>query len=340
MRVWVRPILILLFLVLIPMPAWSIIIETTDGKTIRGHFIEKQPLHVVLRVDGSNEKIRVENNKIKKLIQVVKTSRLGELDPKKPGEYFVYATELSGQAEDPEARDMAIRLFLISAHLQPERHGAAALTAASRLARSQQEERALRVLAHFYQSDKAFEPPKTSAKVDETDPTVREQFIKALSLLRRGETEEALKVAKTPQIKELFAATPRLMTFAEFEQMCRKHPMCSCKTGRIFCGHCAGKGRFDCRECAGKGWTLCQKCQGNPKQVPLTPTQRNTILQLELLHLENPQQKLTQMKQEKSDWSLLIGNGNTTPISVLKLQEITEFDPRQCLFRGGEWIAP
>ncbi len=39
-------------------------------------------------------------------------------------------------------------------------------------------------------------------------------------------------------------------------------------------------------------------------------------------------------------WSQIERSGATTPIPALSLTTIAEFDPRQCVFRDGAWVAP
>jgi hypothetical protein len=39
-------------------------------------------------------------------------------------------------------------------------------------------------------------------------------------------------------------------------------------------------------------------------------------------------------------WSQIERSGATTPIPALSLTTIAEFDPRQCVFREGAWVAP
>jgi hypothetical protein len=39
-------------------------------------------------------------------------------------------------------------------------------------------------------------------------------------------------------------------------------------------------------------------------------------------------------------WSQIGGEGATSPVPSLRLETVTEFDPRQCLYRNGRWTAP
>lgn len=39
-------------------------------------------------------------------------------------------------------------------------------------------------------------------------------------------------------------------------------------------------------------------------------------------------------------WSQVLENNQTAPIPALRLETLTEFDPRHCLYRDGQWVAP
>jgi hypothetical protein len=43
---------------------------------------------------------------------------------------------------------------------------------------------------------------------------------------------------------------------------------------------------------------------------------------------------------EASQWSAVLKPGGMRPQPVVSLQTLTEFDPAECLFRGGKWIKP
>ena len=39
-------------------------------------------------------------------------------------------------------------------------------------------------------------------------------------------------------------------------------------------------------------------------------------------------------------WSQIGGAGATNPVPTLRLETLTEFDPRQCVYRDGRWTTP
>lgn len=341
MRLWIRPLLVFLFVAVIPLPAWSIILETKEGRTIRGHLLRQDPLRVIIRVDGDRDETIFLRVNVKEIYQVVKVERLEELNPAKPSTYFDYALELAGQTEDPEARDMALRLFLISAYLEPHTYTYSALLRAANIARTPREARAFRALA--YLQDLLHDPQILKSKDNPTpvNRQARVNFLKALELYRRGKTKEALEAASKDGVEDFFGVVPGLMSYAQFVQNCKLYPECTCKTGREFCFTCRGKGTLTCPDCKGKGWLVCKKCQGQPRRVPITPAQKQLLLQLQTLADTAPDQPLDSFRDENNKrWSLLLQQQRIEPIRVLSLICLTEFDPRQCVYRNGAWSVP
>jgi hypothetical protein len=337
MRLWVRPALILVLVAVVPLPAWSIIIETKDGKVHRGHLVSQDKFQIVIRPEGQKETAAIRRAEIQNITQDVKPERLKALKPDDPKSYFDYAQELAPKKKDPEARDTALRLLLIAAHLDADKYGYKALTEMSKLARTPEEARAFRAVAFLLDlaADRGTlskEGPGSAAAGD---------FLEALEQYRRGKTKEALELAKKKGVADFFAAVPGLMTHKEFVEACEKHPECTaCKQGRLFCKECVGKGK-GCTVCKGKGWTVCDTCKGEPRRVPLTPAQLEMILRLQLLQEKAPKGKVdvTPAAQDVK-WSQLLRPSQMEPAPVLSLRHLTEFDPRQSVYNDGKWEAP
>ncbi len=43
---------------------------------------------------------------------------------------------------------------------------------------------------------------------------------------------------------------------------------------------------------------------------------------------------------EAAQWSSVLRPGGMTPVPAVSLQTLTEFDPTECVFRGGKWVKP
>jgi hypothetical protein len=44
-------------------------------------------------------------------------------------------------------------------------------------------------------------------------------------------------------------------------------------------------------------------------------------------------------RESGSGWSLSDGRGRA-PMPLLKLEDLTEFDPAECVYRDGQWLRP
>jgi hypothetical protein len=350
MRSWVRPLLILVLLGVAPLPAWSIIIETKDGQFHKGRMISQDATRIVLKEPGRKDNVTINRSDIVRIVEIVQAKHLMTLEPKNPQAYFDYAGELSAQRDDPEALDMALRLYLISAYLQPEKLGFQALDKMSRIARNEEEGRSFRAMAFLLDrlgDKRTLETQGRKVKKDGSTISSEsvDDFLKAIELLRRGKTREALAQGQKEGVAEFFDIIPDLMSYKEFVKLCEKKPECTaCKNGRLICKACeAGPKQRTCKVCNAKGWVLCPVCKGEPRRVPVTAKQFNIILRLELLHAQNPKAKLevtTPQGSAPEGWSRLLAPKHMQPVPVLSLRYLTEFDPRLCVYVDGRWQAP
>lgn len=341
MRPWVRPLLVLVFVFFVPLPAWSVIVEMKDGKIYRGYLVDQNVLRVTVRLEGKKEPISLDRRDVATVTQVVREDRLKELKPANPEMYFNYAEELASSKDDPEARDMALRLYLIAAHLDGKKYGYQAMMRMSLLARNSTEKRTFTAMA-FLMDMLRDEKTLKSSPVAATNREARTSFLKALELLRRGKTTDALKYAQQDGVRQFFGVVPGLMNYDEFIELCQKYAECThCRQGRLTCPRCkGGSGQLNCATCNAKGWIVCSACNGKPRRVPLSPAQVETILRLQVLAAENPEAKLEVSKgAESASWSRLLSPTQMQPVPVLSLLHMTEFDPRKNVYVNGQWRA-
>jgi hypothetical protein len=204
-------------------------------------------------------------------------------------------------------------------------------------------------------SQKTLENPDPATK---GDTKARDEFLKALECLRRGQTKQALTHAETKGVPDYFKLIPGLMTYQDFIKSCKDNPECSnCydkklkySSGRVQCPKCSGNGVIKsltdgkietCPDCKKKGFKICSKCRGKPHTVKVSPLQLQLILQLELLHETKPKAKLDPTAGAKSDkWSAILVGTQVPPLPVLSLRYLTEFDPRQSVYKDGKWVQP
>ena len=128
--------------------------------------------------------------------------------PDRPQAYRDYAEELAEKRDDPEARMTSLRLYLIAAHLDPERLGRGCLLGMSNLAETPFEARKYRALAYLLdpKHDRTIfqlplPPPAKS------DPS-RQEFLRCLAAFAGGRLKEALGLARKPGVQDHFEATP------------------------------------------------------------------------------------------------------------------------------------
>lgn len=203
--------------------ARAVIVETRSGERVMGYLVRKDGDRVVVRcraADGSWTTKEFDATAVT-VVETVSVKRLEGLRKEQPLEYRLYAEELAEKRVDPEARDMALRLFLIAAHLDPARLGRDCLKSMSDLAWDDRDKRAFRAMAFLLDPQR---DPKLLGKADgpprvERAPN-RDRFIAALRAFRAGRTAEAARLARKEGVAEFFTTVPGLMSHKAFLDAC------------------------------------------------------------------------------------------------------------------------
>jgi hypothetical protein len=309
-RVFRRSVLSTLIMLSLTSPAWGVVIVTESGMRIGGYPVKDDGTTVTVRrkrADGSETEDKFERAKVT-VIQSVKAERLEELRPETPRAYRDYAEELAAKKDDPEARDVSIRLFLIAASLDPDGLGRSCLLAAAPLARDVQEERRFKALAYLldpkHDKDSLKEPPRV-APADSLKSPEWKKFVAALQAYRKGNFEEAVKRANEPGVSLCFSDLPGFVTHKDF----------------------------------------LAKCSGpqNPKGPPDAGSDLiRQIVRIELQYEEATQPLTTDPKAGNAGgpWQAATAPGGRVGPPPLVLEALTEFDPRECVFRAGKWQRP
>jgi hypothetical protein len=346
---------VFLLAVVVHPPLYAIIIETGAGKRVSGYVVREDKAKIVIRskVAGKDrdDEYTLQNIRI---IHRVSQERLAKLKKESPRDYRDYAEELAPKAEDPEARETALRLFLIAAWLEPDKLGRSCLMSMSNLARTPEEARRFRALAYLLDAKHdpaALQLPKqtgsTSAVTDKASEVAKTDFLSALKEFRRGRLAEARSLANQPGVAELFAASPGLMDHATFLAACKAEVCPTCKNKLITpCPTCKGKGQVKdglgsmlCPDCNGKKVQKCSTCGGIRKGASLSDDQLRGILKAEYFWGEDKTDPKT-MAPTAARWSALLSTQRAAPVPLLSLETVTEFDPRKCLYKGGKWVEP
>lgn len=318
-------------------PVHAVLIELVpSGKQVAGYLVSRDDKKLSLRRrPGEKEKVEeFERAKIK-IIHEVDQARLGALTKEKPKEYRDYAEELAEKQADPEARDLAVRLFLIAAYLDRENLARGCLLSMSNLA-PPAEARKYRAMAYLLDPRhdrtvlQVYQPEKPSE-------AARANYVLALQHFRRGLYAEALRYAAKEGVADFFDSAPGLMNYQTFVATCKGGECKTCKgRGAILCPRCNGKGILGgmiCNDCNRQGRLVCPDCNRGKRE--LTDDQLRLILRAEY-----EEASAGQSNPAAESWSTLLGNYRPTPVPALTLETLTEYDPRQCVFRGGKWVEP
>jgi hypothetical protein len=296
--------------------AWPIVIETTaPKKTVAGFLVSEDTKQIVVRVKlpgGDEEVKKFERSKIKILFRVDR-QRLEKLTKENPEGYRDYAEELMNDPRakgDPEATEVALRLLLIAAYLDTPRLGRSCLLNMSELAARTHpaDARKYRALAFLLDptSDPSLLKVEGSATTAAAAPKSKAErakldyFRKALRQYRSGQFKEAQANAEVEGVAPYFSAAPGMMDQKSFVQACKD--AATSKDNR--------EDHLDVILRA-EAWAIDQI-------LPPEPAKQGAA----------------------RGWSRALGSQDLTPVPRWSLETITEFDPRQCVFRNGEWVAP
>lgn len=325
--------------------ARAVILDLRDGVRVTGYLVDEDGTSYTVRrvLDGRESVQTFARSDVLFALPAFDPRRLSGLSPEKPAEYRLYAEELSEKREDPEARALAIRLFLIAASLDPEGLGRGCLLSMASLARSPDEERRYRAMA--YQLDPRHDrsvlaPPSEAAR---RGARARHDFAQAMAFYRAGQTSRALSYARRPGVAELFSSAVGIPSFSEFEKSCEDHPECSkCgPDGLVRCPACKGSGsvgtdrfrRSACPDCLGSGEVVCPDCDGKKSDLAISDGLRRALLLAEISALAS-----ASPDSGGSFARSLLRDPNPAPL--LSVETLTQFNPRECVYRNGRWVEP
>jgi hypothetical protein len=247
-------------------------------------------------------------SEVKQILPTVDPQRLAELTPKEPVKYKLYAEELHARRRDIEAREMAIRLFLIHARLVPEAAGGD-LLAASELARTPEEARKLKVLAFEADPEKGIGLLKEntqdpdSVSLQPLSEDVKTELRTALREVRTGNRNSAIQSLQRNQLRSALQRYKNVLTFEEI---------------------------VDARNHSG------------PLPQPLLLRIVQVEIQLMLPRTEEqPKEPDPTAKEDAAiSWSKAVSATSADPVKPLRLETVTEFDPEKNTYRDGVWQLP
>lgn len=322
-----------------PLAAATLVL--TNGETLSGRIVSETAREIRIEVeDDTGMSVRtIAKSLVADVLQPVSAKRLGELTPESPQQYRLYAEELAAKRRDPEAREAATRLFLIAAYLDPEALGRSCLLGMAGLARDGGAARRYRLMAYLLDSthDERLLANSASRVGDAKDDELQAEMLQVLRWLRAGRRREANRVVnRRPQVLEKL----NQMVAPKHLQMALSAVCVDCKEGFIPCPVCEGKKKLPdgsaCDRCRVRGTSWgrikCETCQGKFRDPPSSNEQ--------LLALVEAEYRMTtgKAKAPNRDWSAQAWK--QPAVGSLNLLSISPYDPRQCLYQDGKWVAP
>ena len=250
--------------------------------------------------DGTFTERILERRNIDQFIPTVSKSRLAELDPAQPTLYRDFAEELAEKKVDPDARDAAIRLYLIAARLDPDGLGRSALLGMVSLARSPREERRFRAMAYLLdpKHDRRVLKDSTVASPGASAAEGRDDLLAALRTLRQGNRRIAKRMAERPNVIAAFNRYSGGFSREDFLAACESaDSLDNVALARII--------RYELAITGAK---------------PATGVESET--------------------DSGPRWSATLNADDNSAIPELSLESLTEFDPERSVFRDGKWVKP
>jgi hypothetical protein len=205
-----------------------VVLPKGSDKPVMGYLVRQDERTVVVREErpsGKTRDIPFAKSDIDELIITVSPERLAELDPARPHLYREYAEELVEKQRDPEARDMAIRLYAICAARGGEKLRRGALLGLIALARTPEEERLFRAAAYLHDvhHDAAIlaEPSATTP----ITAAASEELLSGLRLARQGKSSAAKAILDRPTVRAYAVESVSIIALDDLEKACAGGPL-------------------------------------------------------------------------------------------------------------------
>lgn len=269
-------------------------LESSDNQTIR--------LRIPVSA-GEDIHQTIDRSEIELLLQPVTASRLEQLSPDNPKAYREYAEELVEKKSDPDARETAMRLFLIAAYLDPQKEGRSALLGMTPLMKDAQGVRQLRAMAYLLgpEHDVSLLEGASQEDIAVGVPLSEEQRSEVIEVLHMLRQSKRVDARQRLQREELRTAMRQ------------------------------GTNKITPEECLALANGTCPGC--TPGEIP------NYMLQ-KLVAAEYELSSSGASEAMQTEWGYYLDDNFLQALPVLSLQNGTRFDPKQCVYRNGQWVEP
>jgi hypothetical protein len=198
------------------LPASAIVFDYEGKKKVVGYVIAddgKRKTITTIRPGGERLDYPYTKEKMTPIYSELNEELLKGLTSRNPRGYWDYAEVLAKQARehnDPEARETAMRLYLIAATLDKEKYGPKALLKLGTLIDNPTEARRCQALAFLLdpKGDAAEFFKQETAKPATLDRSpALQDFVRALQLYRAGQMDSAIEMAKHEGVDKIFIAS-------------------------------------------------------------------------------------------------------------------------------------
>lgn len=286
----------------------AVVLVRGETDTVAGYVESRADGVLRLRIPQGQGQSRTRDiplGDVEEVIETVSPKRLAELSPANPNGYRNYAEELAQKKIDPEARETALRLFLIAARLDPTRLGRSSLLGMTAIARSPEEANRFQAMAYLLDPEHDIQLIQKRHASQLASPERVEEWksliITGLRKLRGGDHRSARAILKRPDVEKSFDS---IVSDISYE---------------------------DCLAILNK---TCPGCEGS--KIPVELIRRLVMAELSLL----PETHDASDMENVPEWSELTAAENHKPLHSLTLETITEFDPSNSVYRRNKWEAP
>lgn len=200
-------------------------------RPVYGQVVKSDEVKIVFRVHpsslpaGSPARIEdVDRDKIELLIQNIDAEKLALLTPERPDEYRLMAEELSSQQLDLEARDLAIRLYMISIANSVGEDRSSSLIGLVDLARTTNEKIKFETF-RFLISDEHVPLPQASAKIKtiQLDKALVGRLLQLVRAIRQGDSGSSSKLIRDPDLVRALARWEKVCSVSELQRFARSN---------------------------------------------------------------------------------------------------------------------
>lgn len=270
------------------------------GQRIFGVVVEQNTTTIVFDEwqDGTAARRQTySRSDVTTLVVSASPATLQKLNPNQPRAYWELAELLLPQRQDPVTRELTIRLLIIALHYGNDSLRTSCFEGLIELARTADEMKRFRALAHVMAPDKNWLQPVPSQANDNGPKSLtgqrQRECYNAIRNLRLGNRSAVLSYLSNPrQVAEDLAGFKHICTPAELNRWAAAPDLKTAWIGKLL-------------------------------EIELTLASEAPVT--------DP--ALTNHWSYLSAWS-------EGPFEAASVQTVTEFDPKQSLFRNGQWTRP